>query len=426
MAPLLRLKPTIEKTALEELAICGGKPLFIDPLHVGAPNLGNQAHFMRRMADILNRNWLTNGGPFVTEFESRIAHLTGVKHCIATSNGTLALELAARALGLKGEVIVPSFTFVATAHALKWQEISPVFCDIEAQRFTLDPKKVEALITPRTTGILAVHLWGRSCDTEALADIAEKHGLKLLYDASHALGCTHNGVPIGQFGDAEVFSFHATKFINTFEGGAIVTNNDDLAIRLRLMKNFGFTGTDKVNYLGINGKMSEPSAAMGITSLESIDKFISINQDNYHAYAKHSQRIKGLEIIPFLTDENNNYQYITFRVNESATGISRDNIVRALHSENVLARRYFHPGVHQMEPYQSEEPNIVHLPVTEAATHEMICLPTGSQITPNTVKSICKLLRLIIRHGQTIQSNTHHGNGQRDRAIPRLSELDSH
>src|SRR5205823_3737043 len=203
-----------------------------------------------RFDDMLDRGWLSNEGPFVQEFEKRIEQMLGVRHCIAMCNATVGLEIAIRAAGLTGEVIVPSFTFVATAHALQWQQITPVFCDIDPKSYTLDPARIEELITPRATGLIGVHLWGRPCDVEALTDIARRYRLKLLFDAAHSFACTHQGRMIGNFGEAEVFSFHATKFVNAFEGGAVVTNNDDLAARIRLMKNFGFAGYDDVVYVG--------------------------------------------------------------------------------------------------------------------------------------------------------------------------------
>ena len=423
--PLIRIGRHVQKDSVEELAIFGGLPLFSEPLHVGAPNVGDRRKILRRIVDILDRNWLTNDGPYVTEFERRIKRITGARHCIATSNGTLGLELAARGLGLKGEVIAPAFTFVATAHALKWQGIQPVFCDIDPKTFTVDPERIEQLITPRTTGILAVHLWGRACDTEALARVASKHGLRLLYDASHAFGCTHLGHPVGQFGDAEVFSFHATKFVNTFEGGAITTNNDELATRLRLMKNFGFTGTDQVDYLGINGKMSEPAAAMGLTSLESMSEFIRHNRRNYEAYQRAIEPIRGIRLVPFPENERNNYQYINLQVEESESGVSRDNLLRILHAENVLARRYFFPGIHNMEPYRSEfGPRPPLLPVTSKAARQSICLPTGKRTSTIQIEQIGALLEFITANAleitRLLQADYHH-----ERPTTRLTELAS-
>src|SRR5258708_490010 len=228
------------KTGIDDLALFGGPPAFTEILHVGRPNIGNRQKFEARVDDILDRRWLTNGGRYVQEFEQCITELTGVRHCIAMCNATVALEIAIRALGMTGEVIVPSFTFIATAHALQWQGVRPVFCDIDPQNHTIDPARVEQLITPQTTGIIAVHLWGGVCNIEALSEIATRRGLKLLFDSAHAFGCSYKGGMIGAFGDAEVFSFHATKFLNSLEGGAVMTNNDELARKIRLMKNFGF------------------------------------------------------------------------------------------------------------------------------------------------------------------------------------------
>ncbi len=392
------------KKSIDDFALFDGAPLFNESLHVGRPNLGSREQFLGRVNALWDRYWLTNAGPYVREFESQIARFVGVKHCIATCNGTIALELVARAMGLKGEVIVPSFTFIATANALQWQAITPVFCDIEEKNYTLDPARIEQLITPRTRGIIGVHLWGRSCDIDALTDIAKRHNLGLLFDASHAFGVTYQGQSIGQFGDAEVFSFHATKFLNSFEGGAVVTNSDALAKKLRLMKNFGFTATDKADYLGINGKMSEIQAAMGLTSLESVDDFISINRANYTQYQVLLNPMPGIEVMPFSGEEKYNYQYISLDIDEALTGINRDGLMKVLHAERIRARRYFYPGCHNMEPYRSYFPNArLLLPVTERVMRRVLCLPTGTSIDKETVTSICALIADVVTHGKKIR-----------------------
>ena len=269
---------------ITDLAIFGHSPLFPSLHHVGRPNVPDSARLLERIEGILERKWLTNNGPLVQEFERALSEMLDVRHCIATCNATVGLEVAIRALGLSGEVIVPSFTFVATAHALEWLRVTPVFCDVDPESHNLDPRKVEALITDRTTGILGVHLWGRPCDVASLDQIARRHNLTLFFDAAHALGCTLGGQHIGSLGFAEIFSFHATKFINSFEGGAIATNNDELANRIRLMINFGFVDFDKVESLGTNGKMSEVSAAMGLTSLENKRSIVNANCANYQIY----------------------------------------------------------------------------------------------------------------------------------------------
>ena len=284
----------LETTDINELAIFGGKPCFVEKLYVGRPNIGDRSRFLARVNDMLDRKWLSNNGFYVQRFEQLICEKLGVKHCIAMCNGTVALEIAIRATNLTGEVIVPSFTFIATAHALQWQEITPVFCDVNPINHTLNPERIEAMITPRTSGIIGVHVWGHPCNIEAITEIAQHYNLKLIFDASHAFGNSYKSQMIGNFGEAEVFSFHATKFLNTFEGGAITTNNDELAAKIRLMKNFGFAGYDNVVYIGTNGKMSEVSAAMGITGLESIDDFVEANQQNYKQYQWELQDLVGI------------------------------------------------------------------------------------------------------------------------------------
>jgi dTDP-4-amino-4,6-dideoxygalactose transaminase len=274
-----------------------------------------------------------------------------------------------------------------------------VFCDIDSRTHNLDPNRIEDMITPRTTGIIGVHVWGRPCAVEALTEIARKHQLKLLFDAAHAFGCSHNGRMIGNFGDAEVFSFHATKFFNTFEGGAVVTNDDDLAAKIRLMKNFGFAGYDNVIYIGTNGKMSEVSAAMGLTGLESLDKFIATNRRNYAAYRAGLRDVPGVQLIAYNEAERGNYQYVIGEVDEAAAGISRDDLVRVLQAENVLVRRYFYPGCHQMEPYRSYFPHAgLLLSETERLTQRVISLPTGTAVGPEEVEAICAIIRLAVEN----------------------------
>lgn len=388
------------KDHIDDLAIFGGAAAFAETLHVGRPNVGNRERLYNRIDDMLERKWLSNNGPYVQEFERRVSEFLGVRNCIAMCNGTVALEIAIRSLGLKGEVILPSFTFVATAHALQWQEITPVFCDIDPKTHTIDPRCIERMITPRTTGILGVHLWGRPCDVEAIEKIARSNNLKLLFDAAHGFGSSHRGRMIGNFGNAEVFSFHPTKFFNTCEGGAIVTNDDVLASKIRLMKNFGFSGYDNVIYIGTNGKMNEFSALMGVTNLESLDEFIAVNYQNYLCYARELGDLPGLTLIDYDQGEKCNYQYVLLEVDDSITRVTRDRIIDILRAENVLARRYFYPGCHRMEPYRSYFPNAgLLLPETERLAQRVLSLPTGTAVTPEEIRTICRILRLAVAHG---------------------------
>lgn len=391
------------KATIEELAILGGKPAFESALHVGRPNIGNRHRFEGRLADLLDRRWLTNGGRYVQEFEQRIAELAGVKHCIAMCNATIALEIAIRALELSGEVIAPSFTFIATAHALQWQGITPVFCDIDPQTHALDPIKVEQLITPRTTGIIGVHIWGRACDPTAIGSIAQRHSLRVIYDAAHAFGCSYEGRKIGGFGDCEVFSFHATKFINSFEGGAVVTNNDGLADKMRLMRNFGFSSYDEVTYLGTNGKMTEVCAAMGLTSIEAMAEIVAVNRRNWEVYREGLMTLPGLSFIEYDPAEDNNYHYVVIRIDPERAPLNRDELLAVLRKENVLARRYFWPGCHRMEPYKSLYPNAhLFLPQTERVAAEVMNLPTGQEITPETIRTICNIIHTAFANAREI------------------------
>lgn len=391
------------KKSLGDLAIFGGKPAFEENLHVGRPNIGNRDQLLARINDALDRRWLTNGGPYLHELERRLEEFLGVRHCIATANATIALEIAIRALGLTGEVIVPSFTFVATAHALQWMGIKPVFCDVNPATHNLDPRRVEELISPETSGILGVHVWGRACAVNELADIAHRYHLHLFYDAAHAFGASLQGKMIGNFGEAEIFSFHATKFFNTFEGGAIVTNNDELASTIRAMRNFGFVNYDTVNYLGTNGKMSEVSAAMGITSLESLEYFISANYRNYKTYRHLLKELPGVKVIYYDDTEKNNFQYVVIEIDETIARISRDRINEILHAENILSRRYFYPGCHQMEPYRSSSVNEpLRLPETEALTLKVLQLPTGTGVGEKEIDIICGIIQFAVDNGVNI------------------------
>ena len=391
------------KSTVADLAYFGGDSAFDEPLHVGRPNIGNRQDFEERLADILDRRWLTNGGRYVTEFENRIAESVGVKHCVAMCNATVGLEIAIRALELTGEVIVPSFTFIASAHALKWQGITPVFCDIDRHTYNIDPARVEQLITPRTTALLPVHIFGRPCDVEALQEIAMRRGLKLLFDSAHAFGCSHGDGMIGGFGDVEVFSFHATKFINSMEGGAVVTNDTQLAGKMRLMKNFGFSYFDQTDYIGTNGKMNEVSAAFGLTNLESMQDFIDVNYRNYQQYAEELANIEGLSLITYDVENKCNYQYVILEVDEEKTRVTRDQLVELLHAENVLARRYFYPGCHRMEPYRSQYTGAgFTLPVTEQVSERVVALPTGTAVGPQEISAICEIVRWTITNGAEV------------------------
>lgn len=378
-----------------DLAIHGAPPAFEVPLHVGRPNICNRDAFLTRVGSILDNQWLTNNGPVVQEFEDRIARHLGVKHCVAMCNGTIALEIAIRALGLQGEVIVPSWTFVATAHALYWQGITPVFADIAPETHNLDPDDVRRMITPRTTGIIGVHVWGRAAPVDALQAIADEHGLKLMFDAAHAFGSTYRGQSIGRFGACEVFSFHATKAFNTMEGGAVTTNDDALADALRLMRNFGFKGYDNVVHPGTNGKMIEVCAAMGLANLDGFDAIVEANTRNHAAYKTALAGIPGVRLLDYDPAERNSHHYIVAEIGPDCPA-SRDAIVAALHAENVLARKYFWPGCHGMQPYRDLFPHAgLVLPQTERIAGEVVILPNGFAADETVIATVADVIRTL-------------------------------
>jgi dTDP-4-amino-4,6-dideoxygalactose transaminase len=337
---------------------------------------------LAKFAQVLDSQWLTNMGPMSLELEERIASMLGVKHCICVCNATIGLELLQRALNLKGEVIIPSFTFIATAHSLRWQRIDPVFCDVRLEDHLIDPTKIETLITPRTSAIMAVPIWGQPCDYTALQAIADKHGLKLIFDSAHAFGCKSGDQYLGGFGDAEVFSFHATKVFSTGEGGAITTNSDELAEKLSLMRNFGFTNYDKTDHIGTNAKMSEFAAAYGLVHLDELDSIIEQNKKIHQAYLDEFSEFQELSFLNYPFPGKSNYQYVVAQV---ASDI-RDLLVDYFHAQGILLRRYFHPGCHRMEPYASHEQyQELHLSKTNKISSEIVVFPTGTQVTPSTI-----------------------------------------
>ncbi len=389
----------------KDLAVFGGPPRFVRPLHVNRPNEANRQRLFARLEGMLDRRWFSDG-VLVREFEAEIARITGTRHCVATCNGTLALEVAASAMGLTGEVIVPSFTFFATAQALRWLGLEPLYCDVDRGTHNIDPDHVKRLISPRTSAIMGVHLWGNPCDVDVLQDIADRHGLSLLFDAAHAFGCTHQGRAIGGFGAAEVFSFQATKFVNSGEGGAITTNDDALAERLRAARDLGFDDSDQVIGPGTNAKMSELSAAMGLTYLEHMDEFIQRNRDTLDRYREGLAGIPGIELFDIDGIRRGNAQFVVSIVDEKRSGISRDAILRTLRAEKILAKRYFHPGCHRLDPLYpgSDGAPGEPLPATEQLTRTVLVLPGGASIAADEVDGVCETLRLILTHGAEIQA----------------------
>ena len=361
--------------------------------HVGCPNVGDRKVFDQLVDQMFANRRFTNSGEMERAFEAKLCEFLNVPHCIPVTNATVGLQLTYKALELKGEVILPAFTFAATPHSLHWEGLQPVFADVDRESHTICPNHVESLIGKNTGAIVGVHLWGRPCDTDRLEEIGRNHNIPIVYDAAHAFGCSRGGQMVGNFGKCEVFSFHATKFLNTFEGGAIATHDSELAAKLRLMKNFGFQGMDNVVHLGTNAKMSEISAAMGLSMFARLDELLQINRKNYLRYYQRLGRVPGLKFVTFAPLDHANWHYIIVEVDQAVFGTSRDQVLARLHKQNVRARRYFYPGCHRIEPYRSSTPsNQLSLPHTERLCERVLCLPTGETVSETDVDTICDLL----------------------------------
>lgn len=394
---------TGKKGKIPELAIFGGQPMFLQPLCVNRPNIGSKKDYFKRLDKMFENRLFTNDGPYVQELEQKIASFLNVKYCILTCNGTMALQLICKALNLAGEVILPSFTFIATAHALKWQGLKPVFCDIDANTHNIDPEACVQLINNKTSAILGVHLWGRGCHVDELQNLAHENDLKLFFDAAHSFGSCYKGNLIGGFGDAEAFSFHATKAFNTFEGGAVTTNNDEVASRIRNLRNFGFIDYDCVDGLGINAKMPEVCAAMGLTNLDQFKATIQKNKFIFDCYIRLINKIKGLTVLEY--HEKSNYQYVVVEVNEHELDLNRNELLSVLHAENVLVRRYFYPGCHLMEPYVSKS-NSSHyqLHETEKLAEKILVFPSGFDVTLTAIEKIIQIIEKAVKYAKEIKA----------------------
>lgn len=389
---------------LRDLALFGGEPLADSPLHVGAPNIGDRRRLHELIDDALDRRWLTNDGPYVQAFERRVADLVGVERCIATSSATTGLMLLAACLGLRGEVVMPALTFVATAHAMRWQGLTPVFADVERDTLTLSPASAASALSDRTSAVLGVHLWGTPCDVDGLDRLARDRSCALVFDAAHALGSRVGGRPVGSSGAAEVFSFHATKLCNAFEGGVVATNDPGLAAALDGARNFGFAGEDEVSGLGINAKMSEVSAAMGLVSLDALDHFAEVNRTNHEHYRLGLAGAPGLVLRDPDIGSTPTRPYVVAEV-DGGPGLTRDELLTVLRTENVLARRYFVPGCHRVPPYRDDPGTCpIPLPVTEAVLDRVLVLPTGTATPTSTVDRICEVIRCLTAHPDEVRA----------------------
>lgn len=362
------------------------------PIYVTQPSLPSLEEFILYLEQIWESKWLTNNGPFHRQLERELCDYLGVKHISLFANGTIALITALQALRITGEVITTPYSFVATAHSLLWNGISPVFVDIDPATLNLDPDKIEAAITPQTTAIMPVHCYGYPCDVERIQKIADSHGLKVIYDAAHAFGVRLNGDSVLNHGDLSVLSFHATKVFNTFEGGAIVCPDAETKQHIDQLKNFGFVDEITVNTPGINGKMSEINAAFGSLQLKSIDEAIQKRKTVDARYRMGLAEIKGIHCLSDVDSDVANYAYFPILV-QSEYPLSRDALYQKMQDNGIYVRRYFYPLISDFPMYRemySAAPS--NLPVARKAASEVICLPIYPALSNEQVDHILELI----------------------------------
>ncbi len=345
------------------------------PIYVTQPFLPPLEEFQPYLEQIWESKWLTNAGPFHQELEKTMADYLKVEHLSLFANGTLALVTALQALRITGEVITTPFSFVATAHSLLWNGIKPIFVDIHPETFNIDPEKIEAAITPRTTAILPVHVYGRPCDVEKVQIIADTYGLKVVYDAAHAFGVRYKDESILKHGDLSTLSFHATKVFNTFEGGAVICPDAKTKKRIDDLKNFGFAGEITVVATGINAKMNELQAAFGLLQLKYIDKAIDRRREIDAIYREQLSSVAGISCPPLPTNTIYNYAYFPILI-EKDYPLSRDQLYETLRQHNIYTRRYFYPLISEFPMYKGLRSAAQHnLPVARMSAERVLCLP---------------------------------------------------
>jgi dTDP-4-amino-4,6-dideoxygalactose transaminase len=368
---------------------------FDQPIFVTKPFLPPFEEFCKNLLEIWENQWLTNNGPVLKRYREELKKYFATNNICLFANGTLALQIALQGMGISGEVITTPFTFVATTHALYWNKIRPVFCDIEPDTFTLDPDKIEALITPWTTAILAVHVFGRPCKLDALADIARRHKLTLIYDAAHAFGVQIDGKSIGQYGDISMFSFHATKLYHSIEGGMLIFKDYKLNQIFSYLKNFGFKSETEVVMPGTNAKMNEIQALMGSVLLKYIQEIIKKKKKIYNIYKDRLSDIPGLSFSPDPTENvEHNYAYVPILIEKAAFGMSRDELYERLKQYNIFARRYFYPILTELACYQNLAVSM-NLAVSKFVAEQVLTLPTYVDLSEYEVCKICDIIQEI-------------------------------
>ena len=363
-------------------------------IYVTRPSLPPLEEYIKYLEDIWQNKWITNNGEYHKMLEKKLADFLGVEYISLFVNGTLALISALQVLRITGEVITTPYSFVASAHALLWNDIKPVFVDIEPVTMNLDPEKIEAAITPKTTAILPVHVYGNPCNVDRIQEIADTYGLKVIYDAAHAFGVEKNGKSILSLGDLSVLSFHATKTFNTIEGGAIVCHDDKTKKRIDFLKNFGFAGETTVIAPGINAKMNELQAVFGLLQLKSFNKQIEKRKQLTLLYRKLLSDVKGINFLEDMENVKHNYAYFPIFVDEEIYGMKRDELYEMLKEYNIYGRRYFYPLISQFPMYRgldSAKPD--NLPIAERISKKVICLPIYPDLPQDEVSGICDIIK---------------------------------
>lgn len=374
---------------------------FEKPIYVTRPFLPPLEEFCAGLNQIWESRWLTNDGPIIRRFARELCNYFETDNLCLFNNGTLALQIALQGMGISGEVITTPYTFVATTHALFWNKIRPVFVDIEPDYYTLDPEKVEAAITPWTTAILAVHVYGHPCRLNALADIARRHNLKLLYDAAHAFGVKVGGTPIGHFGDLSMFSFHATKLFHSIEGGMLIFKESGLKGVFDYLKNFGFKNEVEVVMPGTNAKMNEMQALMGSQVLTYLNDLILKRSRIAALYRQRLGDIAGIRLVPPLSpDVAYNYGHMPIEVEEKAFGMSRDAVYENLKQWNVHTRRYFYPLICDYPCYRSISVNGT-LPIARRTAERILTLPIYDSLSLSVVEIICDMIQSLRHRGMS-------------------------
>lgn len=362
-----------------------------EPIFVTKSSLPKLIEYMDEIKPIFESSWLTNMGPIHQKLEHQLKNKLKVENISLFVNGHLALSIALKALRLSGEIITTPFSFASTTHAIADNGLIPVFCDIDPVSYTIDPTKIEALITRRTTAILPVHVYGNICNTEAIEAIAKKYNLKVIYDAAHAFGVTVNGQGIGSFGDISMFSFHATKVFNTIEGGALTYQNKNLRTLLDNLKNFGITSPVDIKDIGTNAKMNEFQAAMGICNLRHLDMEIAKRKVVAERYLSNLRGIQGLQFNPIQDGVLSNYAYFPVIFDPDVFGKSRDKIAADLAEENIFARKYFYPLINDYECYRSVYSS-TSTPVAKRIADKVLTLPLFPDLDLNMVDKICEII----------------------------------